>query len=153
MPGVAVKLKNLNDNATRSTVTDNSGEYQILNLRPGSYEISASKENFNTATLGGIALDARQQLRADLKLELAGVTQAVNVESTAAAVNTENAIIGDTKNFNQVVQLPMNYRGGNDSPLAALVAVPGVQQDSNGNMSIGGGRRRRSSIQWTGPRQ
>ncbi|MCU1259368.1 MAG: hypothetical protein JWO80_2253, partial [Bryobacterales bacterium] len=29
--------------------------------------------------------------------------------------------------------------GGNDSPLAALVAVPGVQQDSGGNMSIGGG--------------
>ncbi len=54
-------------------------------------------------------------------------------------MNTENAVIGDTKNFNQVVQLPMNYRGGNDSPLAALVAVPGVQQDSSGNMSIGGG--------------
>src|SRR5215471_2561308 len=33
----------------------------------------------------------------------------------------------------------MNYRGGNDSPLAALVAVPGVQQDGNGNISIGGG--------------
>src|SRR5260370_33551382 len=33
----------------------------------------------------------------------------------------------------------MNYRGGNDSPLAALVAVPGVQQDSSGNLSIGGG--------------
>jgi len=139
MPGVAVKIKNLNDNTTRSTLTDTSGEYQVLNLRPGSYEIVASRENFANATLDSLTLDARQQLRADLKLELAGFAQAVNVEATAAAVNTENAVIGDTKNFNQVVQLPMNYRGGNDSPLAALVAVPGVQQDSSGNMSIGGG--------------
>ena len=139
MPAVAVKIKNLNDNTTRSTSTDSAGEYQVLNLRPGSYEIVGSKENFSPATIPAVALDARQQLRADLKLELAGVTQAVSVEATAAAVNTENAIIGDTKKFNQVVQLPMNYRGGNDSPLSALVAVPGVQQDSSGNMSIGGG--------------
>ena len=54
-------------------------------------------------------------------------------------MNTENATLGDTKKFGQVVQLPMNYRGGSDSPLQALVAVPGVQQDSNGNISIGGG--------------
>jgi hypothetical protein len=33
----------------------------------------------------------------------------------------------------------MNYRGGSDTPLSALVAVPGVQQDSSGNMSIRGG--------------
>ncbi len=139
IPAVAVKIRNLNDNTTRATVTDASGEYQLLNLRPGSYEIVGTKENFNNATIASVTLDARQQLRADLKLEVSGVTQELNVEASAAAINTENAIIGDTKNFKQVVQLPMNYRGGNDSPLAALVAVPGVQQDDSGNVSIGGG--------------
>lgn len=139
VPGVAVTATNLNDNSTRSALTDSAGEYQILNLRPGAYQIVGSKESFSNATIAGVTLDARQQLRADLKLELAGITQTVEVEASAAAVNTENGIIGDTKKFNQVVQLPMNYRGGNDSPLAALVAVPGVQQDNSGNMSIGGG--------------
>jgi hypothetical protein len=139
IPGVSVQVKNLDDSTSRATLTDAAGGYQILNLRPGPYEVTASKENFASATIAGVALDARQQLRADLKLELAEVTQTVSVEAEAAAVNTENAIIGDTKNFKQVVQLPMNYRGASDSPLAALVAVPGVQQDSNGNLSIGGG--------------
>src|SRR5260370_506801 len=139
MSGVGVKVRNLNDNTPRATVTDASGEYQLLNPRPGSYEIVGTKENFNNATIASVTLDARQQLRADIKLEVSGVTQELNVEASAAAINTENAIIGDTKNFKQVVQLPMNYRGGNDSPLAALVAVPGVQQDDSGNVSIGGG--------------
>lgn len=103
------------------------------------YEIVGSKESFNNATIAGATLDARQQLRAGLKLDFAGVSQSVTIEATAARANTENGTIGDTKKFSQVVQLPMNYRGGNDSPLAALVAVPGVQQDSRGNMSIGGG--------------
>jgi len=139
MAGVAVKVRNLNDNSTRATLTDNSGEYQVLNLRPGPYEIVASMESFRSATVQSLTLESRQQLRADLKLELAEVTQEVNVEAAAGTVNTENGVIGDTKNFKQVVQLPMNYRGGADSPLTALVAVPGVQQDSGGNQSIGGG--------------
>src|SRR6266851_6570998 len=65
MPAVAVKIRNLNDNTTRATFTDASGEYQLLNLRPGSYEIVGSKENFNNATIASVTLDARQQLRAD----------------------------------------------------------------------------------------
>jgi hypothetical protein len=139
MPGVAVKVKNLNDNTTRSTLTDDAGDYQVLNLRPGSYQIVGSRDSFADATIASVSLDARQQMRVDLKLELAGVQEAVSVEATAPVVNTENGIIGDTKKFNQVVQLPMNYRGGNDSPLAALVAMNGVQQDANGNLSVGGG--------------
>ena len=139
MSGVAVTLKNLNDNTTRATVSDSAGDYQVLNLKPGSYEITGAKDGFSPATISGVNLDARQQLRADLKLEVAGASQSVSVEATAAVVNTENGTIADTKKFNQVVQLPMNYRGGNDSPLAALVAVPGAQQDSAGNYSIGGG--------------
>ena len=66
---------------------------------------------------------------------IATVSTSIEVSDAAAIVNTENGTIGDTKKFNQVVQLPMNYRGGSDTPLAALVAVPGVQQDSSGNQT------------------
>jgi len=139
MPGVTLTVRNLDDNNTRAAVSDTAGAYQALNLRPGSYEISASKEGFTDSKTGKLSLDARQQLRVDIKLDVAAVATSVEVADTAAIVDTENGTIGDTKKFNQVVQLPVNYRGANDSPLAALVAVPGVQQDSNGNMSIGGG--------------
>ncbi len=137
--GATVTAKNTNDNSVRETRANESGEYQFLNLNPGQYVITANSDGFAQTSLTGINLDARQQLRADVKMQLAGNSQSVEVEADAATVNTENGTIGDTKKFNQVVQLPMNYRGGNDSPLAALVAVPGVQQDSSGNISIGGG--------------
>lgn len=140
IPGAIVHVKNLNDNTARDARTNDSGEYLVLNLNPGSYSVTASAANFVDKSLTGLTLSARQQLRADIKLQLAGSQTTVEVEGAeAAVVNTENGTIGDTKIFDQVVQLPMNYRGGNDSPLAALTAVPGVQQDSNGNLSIGGG--------------
>jgi len=139
VPEVTLTVKNLDDNSSRTAVSDASGAFQALNLRPGSYEIMASKSGFSDSRTGKLTLDARQQLRVDMKLDIAAVSTSVEVADSAAIVNTENGTIGDTKKFNQVVQLPMNYRGGSDSPLSALVAVPGVQQDSSGNMSIGGG--------------
>jgi len=142
MPQVTVKIKNLSDNTMRATLTDTAGEYHLLNLKPGSYEIVASKENFVNSIVSSIGLDARQH---GLEAGSCRGSQGITVEATGASINTENAVIGDTKNFNQVVQLPMNYRGGNDSPLAALVAVPGVQQDSSGTCRSGAGRRPRSS--------
>jgi len=54
-------------------------------------------------------------------------------------INTENGTIGDTKDFQQLTGLPVNYRGATTSPLAMLATVPGAQQDANGNVSVGGG--------------
>lgn len=139
IPGATVRVKSLSDNSQHETVADQNGEYQVLNLNPGTYAVTGTAVNFADTTITNIPLDARQQLRVDVKLQMGDTQQSVSVEADTSTVNTENGTIGDTKVFKQVVELPMNYRGGSDSPLAALVAVPGVQQDSSGNVSIGGG--------------
>src|SRR6202035_784543 len=73
-------------------------------------------------------------------LKLASASQSIEVSSDAGPViNTENGTIGDTKNFQQITALPVNYRGATTSPLAMLATVPGAQQDANGNVSVGGG--------------
>jgi hypothetical protein len=54
-------------------------------------------------------------------------------------INTENGTIGDTNDFGQLTNLPVNYRGATTSPPAMLATVPGAQQDANGNVSVGGG--------------
>ena len=134
-----VTLRNLDENAVRNALTSHEGNFEFLNLKPGRYELTASKPGFTEYRIKEIRVDARQTVRAAVTFELEAVQQSVSVEAAVPLVNTENGTISDTKKFNQVVQLPMNYRGGNDSPLAALAAVPGVQQDGAGNLSIGGG--------------
>jgi len=137
--GAAIKLHNLDDNSTRSTLSLADGSFELLNLKAGKYSITIERDGFNVYSIASLQLDARQTQRIEATLSIATAGTTVEVSETAAVVNTENGTLADTKKFNQVVQLPMNYRGGSDSPLAALVAVPGVQQDGNGNISIGGG--------------
>ena len=96
------------------------------------------KEGFSEARSANIELAARQQLRVDLTFTVAAQTTEVNVSSDIAMINTESGTIADVKNFRQVTELPVNYRGATTSPLAALSTMPGTQQDANGNISVGG---------------
>jgi hypothetical protein len=139
VPQASVKIRNLDDNSSHSTNSGDDGSFEVLNLKAGRYTVSIVKEGFAEYGIATLQLDARQTVRVDATLIVATAATSVEVSGAIAMVNTENATLSDTKKFSQVVQLPMNYRGGNDSPLQALVAVPGVQQDGNGNISIGGG--------------
>jgi hypothetical protein len=136
---VPVVVRNLDENSTWTKITNEAGEFQFLNLKPGRYDVSAQKPGFSRVLVSDITLDARQERRVNLKLDVAAVGQVLEVTAEATNINTENATIADTKGGQQVIDLPLNYRGATTSPLGALASVPGVQQDSNGNLSIGGG--------------
>ncbi|HKN74426.1 MAG TPA: TonB-dependent receptor [Candidatus Acidoferrum sp.] len=138
--GAHVTLTSLDDRTQRSTSTDGNGEFEFINLKAGHYELSVQADGFADYKVSSLQLDARQSLRLDVALKLAGSTQTVEVTSEGGPViNTENGTIGDTKDFKQLTSLPVNYRGATTSPLAMLATVPGAQQDANGNVSVGGG--------------
>jgi hypothetical protein len=61
--------------------------------------------------------EARQERREDIQFQVATVAESVMVEAAATALNTENATIADSKDYRQITQLPVNYRGATTSPL------------------------------------
>lgn len=138
IPGVSVTATNLDTETTRTATSNEAGQYQFPNMQPGTYSITAEKAGFATVKTDRVPLDARQERRVDLTMGLAAVQQSVQVSAEAAAVNTENANISNTINNNVVTNLPANYRGASSSPLAAIVALPNVQQDQNGTIALTG---------------
>jgi hypothetical protein len=139
MPGVTIQLQNLDENARLEALSDGAGAFQFLNLKPGRYALVASLTGFADYTLKDIRLDARQTFRVTATLGLSGLQESVKVVADAPTITTDTGTIADTKTFQQVTQLPVNYRGSTTSPLAAIDTVVGVQQDNSGNVSIGGG--------------
>lgn len=139
VPGAVIAVRDLDENLVRSTKSNDQGLYQVLNLRPGRYEITATKTGFAAVKIPEVKLEARQELRSDIQFQVASVTETVMVNAVVTALNTENATIADTKDYRQITQLPVNYRGASTSPLSAILAVPGVQQDTGGQYSLAGG--------------
>ena len=138
VPQVVLKLHNADENTDLSTVSDASGNYLFENLKPGHYRLAASKEGFANSIADKVELTARQDIRLDLKLAVAGTQQQIEVTGEAAVVDTENATLSDSKVNSDIMQLPINSRAVSSSPLAALAVAPSVTKDAQGNIAVGG---------------
>src|SRR5580704_1947550 len=138
--GAQVVLTSIEEQDQHTSTTDSDGLFHFVNLKPGHYMLLVKAVGFADYKVASLQLDARQTLRLDVLLRLATSAQTIEVNGEGGPViNTENGTIGDTKDFGQLTNLPVNYRGATTSPLAMLATVPGAQQDANGNVSVGGG--------------
>jgi Carboxypeptidase regulatory-like domain/TonB dependent receptor len=138
LPGATVNIKNLEDSSIRSATSDQDGTFEFLNLKPGNYSVSVQADGFADFQMATAELTARQALRIDATLAVKSQSQSIEVSDTAVVINTENATISDSIANQQITELPLNSRATTTSPLAALSISPNVQQDSSGNIALGG---------------
>ena len=131
VPNARITLHRQQSNTDRFTTTGADGQFTALNLDPGTYTLRSSAPGFALYTAKNISLDARQQLRYEVSLTIAG-TESVTVNATdAGTINTDNAAISSALSPEAVLDLPANYRGaGSTSPLNVIQTLPGVQPDS-----------------------
>jgi hypothetical protein len=138
VPGAQITLHNLDENNSVTALSDDNGNFEFENLKPGHYTVTAAKEGFASSGASRLELVSRQTLRVDITLSVAAQAQTVEVADAAGAVNTENATLADSKGNSDITQLPINSRSVSSSPLAALAVSPSVTTDSQGNIAIGG---------------
>ena len=142
VPNAKVTITDTDTGVSRVVTTNSSGDYQLLNISADHYKVEVSAEGFETKVLTDLTLTARQQLRADAALTVGNVSQLVTVDAAnAGVIQTETASIDASLSAVAVLDLPANYRASatGTSPLGIIQALPGVQADSDGKLSIQGG--------------
>src|SRR5438128_6508821 len=82
LPGVTVTVTNTRTQSTRTVVTDEVGNYQVPNLDAGEYRIVTALSGFAEQTRQ-IERLARQTVRVDLQLAVAGTREQVQVVGSA----------------------------------------------------------------------
>lgn len=138
--GAAVKLTNLAENTSRTTITNSNGDYEFQNAKAGVYEVTVTQAGFRAFTAKEVRLVARQTVRVDAQLQVGDVVQAVEVASAVGVIATESPVVASTLTPEKILGLPVNVRGGGStSPYAIIAALPGVQPDNGGGYSIQGG--------------
>jgi len=133
-----VVLHSTDENSDRMVDADATGGFVFENVKAGHYTLSGSHEGFAETIISGISVEARQDLRLTVSLDIAAQSTTVQVTSDAAQINTENATLADSKDNLQMTQLPLNNRATTTSPLGALGLSSNVQTDSAGNIALGG---------------
>ena len=138
IPGAVVTVHSVDENVDRTAKTDGSGEFAVENLKAGHYRVLVHEDGFTDTAIESVALEARQQLRVPVTLSVQSNATVIQVTATPDQINTENATLSDSKDNQQITQLPLNNRATTTSPLGALALSPNVQQDSSGNIALGG---------------
>ena len=108
--GSTVTIIDTQRNLTRTVMTDAAGEYNVPNLLPSTYTVSAALQGFKTAERSGITLEVNQDLRVDLILQPGEQTEKVTVTGELPIVETTNAELGGTLQSQIIDNLPLNGR-------------------------------------------
>ena len=142
IPGATVMLTNIGTAAERTVVTDQHGDYSMVNLNPGKYQITVSATGFEKTDFSDLDLQSRETKRVDAALKLGSATETVMVQGASAGViTTDVSSLSETKTGRELTELPVavySRSTGSTSPIDTLSTEPGVQVDDDNNLVIDG---------------
>ena len=109
VPGARVQLRNSVSGVLRERQLTN-GQYLFPSVPPGTYDITASLQGFDTLRNQSVVLQVGQHATLDFKLRPGELRQEVNVTDQAPLLNTANATVGTVVDGEKITQLPLNGR-------------------------------------------
>ncbi len=108
VPGARIKIKNPATGLSRELLSANDGQYRVLQLDPGTYEVEAQASGFAMTTLTGVVLNVGSAINLDIRLAVEGTTQTIEVVASliSTAVPAPTTILSTTA----IRDLPINGR-------------------------------------------
>ncbi|HZH33374.1 MAG TPA: carboxypeptidase-like regulatory domain-containing protein, partial [Pyrinomonadaceae bacterium] len=109
--GATVTARNAAINVTRSSTTNEAGEYTIVNLPPGDYEVSVEAANFKRSVLPNVNLTIGQAADLNISLEICEQNVTVTVsDATTEVIETSRTAVSTTIDQQRIENLPINER-------------------------------------------
>ena len=106
----AVTVLDAGTGATRQTVTNSRGEYQMFGLRSGTYKVTITNPGMSNAEVTGILVNGSNVVSANAVLKVATTAEQVTVTSEAPMIDTSDQTISQTITNQQVIDLPRDSR-------------------------------------------
>ena len=142
--GAVILLTDAATSGARRTATNEAGRYDFVNLPPGIYDLTVSRDGFAQARLSAQKVDVGLALTLNVVLEVGVTATTVEVKASAGAeLQVLNATIGSTISGDSLMLLP--NLGRDATALATLQVgvspsgqVAGTQTDQSAFLLDGG---------------
>jgi len=132
-----VTAKQIETGLTRTATTDRSGNYVLVELPIGHYQLEVTAKGFTKYVQEGISLDVNQMATVPVRLQVGSEAQQIDVHADAALVENTVSSLGETVMQREILDLPLD--GRNFSQLGVL--QPGVVPLTPGLLDAGGPAR------------
>ncbi|MEZ5308671.1 MAG: carboxypeptidase-like regulatory domain-containing protein [Pyrinomonadaceae bacterium] len=155
IPGAIVTVKSSSTGINRSSIANDSGDYQFIGLPPGSYTVTAEAATFKTTSIDNVKLTVGQRAELKIPLEVGeqGVTVDVNI-SDVELIEVSSSTVANTIDQQKIENLPINER----SATGFALTLSTVGRDNGrpigpaptSGLNVGGQRGRSTLVQVDG---
>jgi len=147
LPGATVTAVHTDTGTNYEAVTSADGRYTILNVRVGAYTVSVTMNGFKEQRQTRLIVELGAERTADFKLQLATVSETVDVVASSPMIDLSRAGTADnipnavkeslptiTRSLTDIIRIsPMfNAQGGSAGDQASVVSVAGNSPRYNG---------------------
>jgi hypothetical protein len=108
IPGVQVTIVNRETGLTRETTTGDQGNYSLINVLAGPYDLKVSLAGFKEIHRANVPVSVGQIARVDATLEVGALTELVTVESASQLLQTDKADVSTELRSREIEALPTN---------------------------------------------
>src|SRR6266850_3103975 len=128
LPGVTVEAASpVLIEKTRGAVSDSTGQYRIVDLRPGTYDVTFTLTGFQTVKREGIVLSGTFVASVNADMKVGALAETITVTGETPVVDVQSAKRETVLNGDVIESLPGTHAYG-----TLLNAIPGLTVDSNG---------------------
>jgi len=120
--GATVSARQAETRLTRATTTDHLGDYILLELPVGHYQVQVERSNFPRYIQQGITLNVNETATVPVRLKVGEGSEKVEVTPDAELIQSTVTSLGTVVSEQEVLDLPLN--GRNFTQLGLL--QPGV---------------------------
>ncbi len=124
IPGAVITARDEDKGVTFKGQSDGGGNYVILNVTPGTYTVTVSREGFGDSTASHTTLVIDQKLLLNFRLAPGSTSTTVEVTEKPTLLQTQSAEVGTVISGDDITALPLLSRDFYNLTLL----VPGVAQ-------------------------
>jgi Carboxypeptidase regulatory-like domain/TonB dependent receptor len=126
----AIDARNTATGASYPVASSSTGNYTIVDLPAGTYELSVTVPGFKKYVRPGLIVQAAQTIRVNAELEVGAANEAVTVQAETPLLKTETGDVSQTIDTEYINTLPLLDIGTNGAgvrnPYNLLAIVPGT---------------------------
>ncbi len=155
VPGATIKVENKETGFSRTITANEVGEYQLIGIPPGSYDVTVSAATFNTVKIGDVKVTVGQRAELTVPLEIGSDDIIVDVSvDDVELIETSKSTVSDTIDQQKIENLPINER----SATGFALTLSTVGRDNGrpigpaptSGINVGGQRGRSTLVQVDG---
>ncbi|WP_245536094.1 carboxypeptidase-like regulatory domain-containing protein [Terriglobus roseus] len=134
VPNAEITVTNTATGVSRSVTSNSDGNFTVLNLTVGTYDITTTVQGFKKSVITGVNVDVGGKPSVPVALELGQVGESVQVTSDSVMIQTTTSEIGGVVTSQEATQIQLNGR----NYVQLLTLQPGVSQTVASGFAIFG---------------